>query len=132
MSTRTERAAPGPMNLAIANVVVHLYRRRLGRGPTRARAFCRDNLVVMVMEDCLTPGERYLMNQGSPDTALEMRRQLHRAMRADLVEAVEGVTGRRVLAFLSDSQLTPDIAAQMFVLEAPVDAGPHRPNGLNP
>jgi uncharacterized protein YbcI len=61
-----------------------------------------------------------------------MRRQLHRAMRADLVEAVEAVTGRRVLPFLTDSQLTPDIAAQMFVLEGPVEAGLDRPNGSNP
>lgn len=53
-------------------------------------------------------------------------------MRADLVEAVEAVTGRRVLPFLTDSQLTPDIAAQMFVLEGPVEAGLDRPNGSNP
>ena len=37
-------------------------------------------------------------------------------MRDDLVAEVEGLTGRRVIAFLSDNHLEPDIAIEAFKL----------------
>ena len=40
-------------------------------------------------------------------------------MRADLVTAVEGLTGRSVAAFMSANHIEPDLAAEIFVL-APV------------
>jgi hypothetical protein len=42
-------------------------------------------------------------------------------MRADLVAGVEMITGRTVIAFLSDNHLEPDVAIESFVLE-PDDA----------
>jgi hypothetical protein len=42
-------------------------------------------------------------------------------MRADLVAAVERLSRRRVLAFMSSNHTDPDMAAEIFVL-APYDA----------
>ena len=44
-------------------------------------------------------------------------------MRPELVEAVESLTGRKVLAALSTSEVDPDVAAEVFVLDACIDAG---------
>ena len=38
-------------------------------------------------------------------------------MRRDLVDAVERITGRDVLAFLSDQHVDPDVAVVVFVLK---------------
>ena len=39
-------------------------------------------------------------------------------MRADLSAAVETLTERKVIAFMSDSQLERDYSVEVFVLEA--------------
>jgi len=38
-------------------------------------------------------------------------------MREDLVHIVEQETGRKVIAFMRDNHVDPDIAAEVFVLE---------------
>jgi hypothetical protein len=49
-----------------------------------------------------------------------MRRRFQQAMREVMVAAVERILDRKVIAFLSDQHLDPDIALEMFVL-APAD-----------
>lgn len=41
-------------------------------------------------------------------------------MEADFREAVERLTGRGVLAFISGNHIGPDIAAELFILDAPL------------
>jgi uncharacterized protein YbcI len=77
-----------------------------------------------VLEDTLTRAERRLVEIGRERFVVEMRRVMQDVMRDDLVEAIESITGRRVLAFLSDHQADPDYAVKSFVLEplaAPAD-----------
>jgi len=45
------------------------------------------------------------------------------AMRGPFTEAVERITGRQVIAFMSQSHLDPDMCAEIFVL-APNGDGP--------
>jgi uncharacterized protein YbcI len=71
----------------------------------------------VVLEDTLTKAERSLIDGGQAEVVLEMRRALQGAMRDALVEAVESLSGRRVIAFLSDHQAEPDFAVESFVLE---------------
>ena len=42
-------------------------------------------------------------------------------MRADLIAGIEELTGRKVIAFLSDNSIDPDVKAKSFLL-APQDA----------
>jgi hypothetical protein len=44
-------------------------------------------------------------------------------MRDDLVAAVEGLTERKVIAFMSENHVDPDMAAEIFVLEPTSDDG---------
>jgi uncharacterized protein YbcI len=39
-------------------------------------------------------------------------------MREDLVTAVEMIAERKVIAFMSDNHIDPDMAVEVFVLEA--------------
>jgi len=111
----------GSLNAALANAVVRLVREYTGRGPTEARATVSGNLVAVLMRDTLTKGERSLVRDGRPDAVREMRRQFQSTMRDDLVAAVEMLTERKVIAFMSDNHIDPDVAIEAFVLapEAP-------------
>jgi uncharacterized protein YbcI len=75
------------------------------------------DLVSVVLEDTLTKAERSLVTRGQETVVVDMRRALQGAMRDALVEAVESLTERRVIAFLSDQQADPDFAIEAFVLE---------------
>jgi len=107
----------GPMASAISNAVVSIYADYLGRGPTRARTSFGRDLVVVVLEETLTKAERRLVSDGEGETVVNARRTFQRTMRTDLVEAVERLTGRAVVAFLSDQSVTPDVAVEAFTLK---------------
>jgi uncharacterized protein YbcI len=118
--------AGGRLNQAIADAVVQAYRRVLGRGPTRARAFYDQSVVVVSMHETLTHAERALVSDGRKAAVHEIRDQLQETMRAELVAAVEELTGRRVEAFTGATHLDPDLAFALFVLDRPVAGEPAR------
>lgn len=126
MSGRTTGHA-GRLNQEIANAVVRRHKRFLGRGPTKAQAFYRDNIVVVVMEDILTDAERSLAAAGGREAVLGMRLRYQQTMRRDLVDAIEQLTGRHVEAFLSGNHIGPDLAAELFVLDRPIAVEPADP-----
>jgi uncharacterized protein YbcI len=118
----TDQLLGGELNSAIATEVVRVHSKYVGRGPTKAQAFHRHNVVVLLLEDTMTRGERTLAAGGRAQTAWQIRRQLQGTMRDPLVAAIERLTGCRVVAFMSDHQVEPDLAANLFVLDRPVPA----------
>jgi uncharacterized protein YbcI len=114
----------GGLNIAIANAVVRRHRRTVGRGPTEARAFYQRNVIVVMLRDTLTQEERSLVADGEQESVRRLRDALERTMRDDLVREVEGLTGSKVVAFMSATHLDPDMSAQMFVLDRSVTAEP--------
>jgi uncharacterized protein YbcI len=114
----TPRDAVGRnLDLAVANAVVRAQRVVAGRGPTRARAFFRDNVIVVLMDDALTEAERSLVAGGRDEAVLSFRSELRETMRRDLARDIEALTGRRVRAVMSSSHIGPDLAAVIFVLD---------------
>jgi uncharacterized protein YbcI len=118
---RARDATGGELNAAILRAVVSIYRSYAGRGPTQSEVFFRDDVVVVVMRDFMTPLERTLAERGRGNAAVELHGQLHEVMRDDLVAAVERLTGRTVMALMSDSQADPDVAGEVFVLDQAVE-----------
>ena len=49
-----------------------------------------------------------------------IRHLFQETMEADFREAVERLTGRKVLAIISGNHIDPDIAAEVFILDAPL------------
>ena len=114
----TQDAPPtvGTISSAISNAVVRLLAEYTGRGPTKARTYVNDDYIAVVLQDTMTKGERSLVRDGKVDLVLDTRKAYQHTMREDLVAAVEQLTGRTVLAFLSDNHADPDIAVESFVL----------------
>lgn len=117
--SQTEHHIASELSSTISNGVVGLLREYTGRGPTKARTYIKDDLISVVLEDSLTKGERSLVLDGETSLVLTSRRAYQRTMQADLIALVEGASGRKVRAFLSDNHLEPDIAVESFVM-APV------------
>lgn len=118
------RPAGGELNAAVARTVVQYHRARMGRGPTKAQAFYRNNVIVVLLEEMLTKAERALIASGRSDAVRLMRNAFEDTMRSDLVSAVEELTGSTVVAFMSSNQVEPDMAVMVFVLDEPVGGGP--------
>jgi uncharacterized protein YbcI len=116
----TEAGRPqdgGSLASAISNSIRQLVAEYTGRGPTRARTSIRDNLVVVLLQDTLTKGERRLVAKGRDVRVLDYRAEFQAAMREDAIASVEKLTGRKVLAFMSANHIDPDLAAELFVLQ---------------
>ena len=66
-------------------------------------------------------GERRLAENGHAERILELRHDYQQVMREDLVAIVERHLERKVIAFMSQNHIDPDLAVEVFVLE-PVKA----------
>lgn len=107
----------GALNAAISEAVVRLMADTTGRGPTKARTTIDRDLIVVMLQNTLTAGERYLAGSDRQEQVLAMRRAYQDAMRSDCVAAIEDLAGRTVIAFMSANHIDPDLAAEIFVLE---------------
>lgn len=109
-------SSSGTVAAAISSAVVKLLREYTGRGPTKARTYINDDLITTVLRDTFTMGEHSLLRDGETELVLRTRKAYQNTMAAPLVAAVEEHSGRKVLAFLSDNHIDPDVAVESFVL----------------
>jgi uncharacterized protein YbcI len=107
----------GHLAASISNLVVHALAEYTGRGPTKARTTIGENVIVVVVQDALTKGERVLAANRDAQAVLDIRKRYQIAMSDDVVGGVEQLTGRHVVAFMSDNHIDPDVAVEVFVLE---------------
>jgi uncharacterized protein YbcI len=123
MSTETEPERPpgSSIHLALSNAVVGVLREYTGRGPTKARTTIRDNVVLVMLEQTLTKGEHVLVDKGRGDRVLMLRREYQEAMREESSARVAELTGRNVIAMMSANHLNPDLGAEIYVLDGPVE-----------
>jgi uncharacterized protein YbcI len=111
----------GELAAAISNAVVRALARTTGRGPTKAKTTLGDNGVFVVLQDTLTRGEQTLADAGEGAAVLNLRRRWQEVMRANVSREVEELTGRKVIGFMSDNHIDPDLAVEVFVLEPLAD-----------
>ena len=109
-----QRSSPA---LAISNAITRLHREHYGRGPKTARTIIQRNYVACFLDDIYTPAERTLIDADRLDAVRQTRHEFQDAMRPAFTTAVEEITGRRVVAFMSQVHFAPDMAAEIFVLE---------------
>ena len=114
------RLTGGELNAAITSALVGIHTEHLGRGPRSASTFHYGHVLVTLMHDVLTRAEKSLTRTGKVDAVSHIRHLFQETIEADFREAVERLTGRKVLAFISGNHIDPDIAAEVFILDAPL------------
>ena len=110
----------GRLLAEITNRIVGFMREHYGRGPIKAKTYVLDNLIVCVLSDGFTAIERTMMEGGEPDRVLEMRRDFQRMMKQRYSAMIQELTGRTVLAFLSQAHVEPDLTVEIFLMDGPL------------
>jgi uncharacterized protein YbcI len=108
---------PLSVNSQICDAAVRLLREYTGRGPTKAKATVNGDSVMILLGDTLTKGERRLAADGKADRVLQLRHDYQLTMGDELIAAVEEAVGRKVIAFMSQNHIDPDLAVEVFVLQ---------------
>jgi uncharacterized protein YbcI len=111
-----QRESQGP-SAKIATATVQLMHQHTGRGPTKAKATINENIVTVLLADTLTTGERTLVDNGRAERVIQLRHDYQLVMRDGLVDMVERELDRKVIAFMSQNHIDPDLAVEVFVLE---------------
>jgi uncharacterized protein YbcI len=114
MTEQQDTRTPSAM---ISTSAVQLLHEFTGRGPTKAKTLINDDLVTVVLADTLTRGEQKLVDNGKTDKVIELRHDFQMVMREDLIGIVERQLERKVIAFMSQNHVDPDLAIELFVLE---------------
>src|SRR3954452_2609289 len=113
----------GPIASEISYTVVRLVREHWGKGPTQAKTLLHDDVVVTVLKGGFTHAEKTLYKAGRADVVEDGRRAMQSVFEREMRVAVERLTGRRVIAFLSANHHDPDASVEVFLLEPDPAAG---------
>jgi uncharacterized protein YbcI len=105
---------------AISDGLVALLKEFYGRGPTQAKSYYQDDLVVCILRGGYTQVEQTLREGGRGLAVIEQRMQFQELMRERFESVIERATGRKVIGFMSGNQQDPDMMCEVFVL-APSD-----------
>jgi len=105
---------------AISDGLVALLKEFYGRGPTQAKSYYQDDLVVCVLRGGYTQVEQTLRDGGRGSAVIEQRMEFQELMRERFEKVIEKATGRKVIGFMSGNQQEPDLMCEVFVL-APSD-----------
>jgi uncharacterized protein YbcI len=108
---------------AISAAMVTLYAEVYGHDRTTASTYINDNVVVCILEGILTSSEQDMVAAGSASEVIDGRVAFQADREDDFSAAVERLTLRRVVAFMSANQTSPGIACEMFFL-APIETAP--------
>ncbi len=110
----------GELNAALTREMVRIHTANLGRGPNKSFSLHNGNIVLTVLQEVLTKAEQNLAGNGHGEAVLSMRDLFQRTMAEEMKESVERLTRRKVVAFMSDNHLDPDMAVEVFILDAPL------------
>ena len=117
MSAEADLDRRGDQRAQISNAMVALKKRFYGKGPERARSYVMDDYVFCAMEGGLTRNEEVLVEAGQERAVREYRLLFQEAMTVTTSEAIEQITGRKVVGYHSQITFRPTRAFEIFVLE---------------
>ncbi len=100
--------------------MVALLKEFYGRGPSRAKSYFQDDLVVCLLRGGFSQVEQTLLEGGRGSAVISQRMEFQDLMRERFEAVIEAATGRDVIGFMSGNQQDPDIMCEVFIL-APTD-----------
>ncbi len=108
--------APGDVLTAVSDGIVALLKEFYGRGPTQAKSYFQDDLVVCVLRGGFSRVEQTLLKGGRGSAVIRQRMEFQELMRDRFTGVVERATGRPVIGFMSGNQQHPDLMCEVFIL----------------
>jgi len=102
----------------ISSELANIHRESYGEEIESIRTHVLEDLVVVVIDIALLAHERTLLDSSIDrrDSVRRTRQEFQEAIGSTFVATVEHFTGRRVVAFLSDTHLEPNFSVEIFRL----------------
>ena len=102
---------------AVTNAMVALHKRYHHREPVTAKTMLMSNeMLACVMGGVYTDVEKTMIELQRQTIVQQTRSACQTAMQDRFISEVERLSGRRVLAFMSNSHVGPDLEIELFVL----------------
>ena len=103
---------------AVTDAMVVLHERYHHRAPVTAKSLLLgDDLLACVLGGVYTEVEKTMIELQRSTIVQETRSAFQDAMQHRFIAVVERLSGRDVLAFISNHHVGPDIEIELFVLE---------------
>ena len=106
----------GDVLTAVSDGLVGLLKEYYGHGPTRAKSYYSDDLVVCLLRGGFSRVEQTLLEGGRGDSVIGQRMEFQDLMRDRFEAVIETATGRKVIGFMSGNQQDPDLMCEVFIL----------------
>ena len=104
--------------VAVTDAMVTLHKRYHHRAPVTARTqLLGGDLIACVMGGVYTDVEKTMIELEHASIVQETRSAFQSAMQHKFIAAVERLSGRDVLAFISNHHVGPDIEIELFMLK---------------
>ena len=101
----------------ISDEIATIHRESYGEAVEAIETHILDNVVICVLDVNLLPHERTLLEHGrGEDSIRKVRKEFQESIGATFAAAVEHMTGRRVIAFLSETHIDPSFSVEFFRL----------------
>src|SRR5204863_9659949 len=120
----------GQLEAEISAAMVRLQRDRAGRGPNQAHTYIIADMVIVRMQEVLTPAERQLTgNPHGQSLVKQFHQQMHEIARKELEQIIETFTGCKVTSIHSDVSTKTGEQMSIFVLDRNLETPlPRRPD----
>ena len=112
-----QQTIDGALRSAISQAIVRIHAAHYGKGATQAKTYAWDDLIVTVLRDVLTTAERTLIEVDRAETVRSVRTTFQFTMEETFRAAIERLTGRQVLSFMSQVDPSNGLGVEVFVLE---------------
>ena len=115
---------PDTVRARISRSIVSLLKEFYGRGPVKAKTYYTEDIVLVLLSGGFSPAEATLLAAGQGEAVTNQRTVFQEAMRERFIEAIEEITGRKVVSFMSANDQRGDVTSELFILEPrPSDGG---------
>jgi uncharacterized protein YbcI len=119
---------------AVTEAMVALHQRYYHRVPVSAKTqMLGEDLLACVLGGVYTDVEKTMIELQRGTVVQETRSTFQTAMQHKFIDEIERLSGRDVLAFISNQHIGPDMEIELFMLAPPIRSGrPHRdpPKGV--
>jgi uncharacterized protein YbcI len=117
MSAPNAPLAGDELLAAVTDAMIAIHKRYYHRSPVTAKTLLLgDDLLACVLGGVYTDVEKTMIELQRSMIVQETRNAFQTAMQDKFIAAVENLSSRRVLAFISNHHVGPDIEIELFLL----------------
>ena len=108
----------GGLLARISNEMVRAQKEFFGKGPTKAKSYMLDDMLIIVLRGGLTTAEKTMLEFGQADQVRQFRQLFENEMTERLTGTMEQLTGRKIVNYQSQVMFDHDVLVEMFVFDS--------------